>query len=283
MTYVVEVDIAQGWFPDYEFVETLTPSAQKCAFHVRDTSGRSLCLKLIAPDQALERVEREVLALQAVEHPGIARLIEYTSTTKDGCSLRYIVEEFVPGRDLSEVLDGNPWGLERIVRVFGRLCDALGALRDANVVHRDLKPSNIRMDTDGNPRIIDFGLARHLDLPDLTRTADGARIGTPLYFAPEQFDGTKYDIDHRTDLWAVGVLLYAAAIGVHPFHSANVSLAELRAAVCGGNAQWRVPEFEALAAGLQRILRRLLAVERERRYADARQVTAALERLGGRE
>ena len=94
--------------------------------------------------------------------------------------------------------------MREVVRFFASLCDGLAALKAKGIVHRDIKPQNIRVRSNGDPVIIDFGLARHLGLPDLTKTIQGARLGTPAYFAPEQFDGNRHDIDHRTDLFAVG-------------------------------------------------------------------------------
>src|ERR1019366_6588709 len=112
---------------------------------------------------------------------------------------------------------------------FAALCDGLSALKQEGIVHRDIKPENIRVKPSGAPVIIDFGLARHLSLPDLTQTVEGAAIGTPLYFAPEQFDGTKHDIDHRTDLFALGILLFEALTGEHPFYRPSMTTrAQLR-------------------------------------------------------
>ena len=281
MPYSIDIEEAKRLFPDYEFVAALTPSAQKCAFHVRDADGTDLCLKIISPEYEMAMLEREVLALQVVQHVGIARLVEFTISSKRGVLRRYVLEEFVDGRDLTEGLAEAPWELGRVVAIFSAICDALGALREKNVVHRDLKPSNIRLGVDGAPRIIDFGLARHLTLPDLTQTNQGARIGTPRYFAPEQFDGTKYDIDHRTDLWALGVLMYEASCGVHPFFTEGMSLDSLRNAVCEGQLLFARDAFNGLRSAHQLLIRKLLEKRRERRPGDARQVAKILRTLGG--
>jgi serine/threonine protein kinase len=148
-------------------------------------------------------------------------------------------------------------------------------------VHRDLKPSNIRVRADRSPVIIDFGLARHLDLPDLTRTAEGAAIGTPLYFSPEQFRGTKHDIDHRTDLFALGILVYQALVGRHPFWEAGMTFQQLDDAISTSEKFLMVTEFKRLPRQWQLIVGRLLAKERANRPQDAAQVASIFRKIGG--
>jgi serine/threonine protein kinase len=134
---------------------------------------------------------------------------------------------------------------------------------------------------DGSPVLIDFGLARHLALPDLTNTIQGATIGTPLYFAPEQFDGTKYEIDHRTDLFAVGILIYQALTGVAPFfHPSMATLAQLRLAVCESEVHLTKPAFVALPEQWRILCKRLLEKERAKRPSDAGQVATILRKIG---
>jgi serine/threonine protein kinase len=247
LPYQVPLETAKADFPELDFIEALTPSEQKCAFHVRNADGRSLCLKLIAPDYNLDRLSREIRALQEIDHPNVVRFVEYTYSSKPSTLRHYVVEEFIPGSDLADELQGPRWDLPRAAKFFAALADGLDALRQAQVVHRDLKPHNIRVRQDGAPVIIDFGLARHLALPSLTHTAQGAGIGTPMYFAPEQFDGTKHDIDHRTDLFAVGVILHEAIVGRHPFATPWMTTAgQLRAAVCDRAGFKASAEFEAL-------------------------------------
>lgn len=282
MPFIVPLEDAQAEYPEYAFVGALPPSEQKAAFHIRDAQGTDLCLKIIAPDYRIDRLEREILALQSLRHPNVVRLTEYTFSTKEGWQRHYIIEEFIEGADLSEHLaPGRRWSTSRAARFFGALSDGLSALSEIRLVHRDLKPSNVRVRPDDSPVIIDFGLARHLDLPDLTRTANGAAIGTPEYFAPEQFAGTKHDIDHRTDLFALGVLLYQALVGHHPFSRAGLSYEQLGDAVCGSHAHLGVPEFAQLPPNWQLVVERLLEKERAKRPHDAAQVAAILRALGG--
>ncbi len=277
MPYIVSMDEASESFPQYSFVEALTPSEQKAAFHVRDVDGADLCLKLIAPANTLDRLQREVVALQAIAHPNVVKLLEYTFSSRLGSEKHYMVEEFVAGNDLTFKLTSTPWDLPEATAFFAQLAGGLEALRQVQIVHRDLKPSNIRVSSDDTPVIIDFGLARHLRLPDLTDTGQGARFGTPLYFAPEQFAGTKYDIDHRTDLFALGVLLYEAVVGSHPFFESGMGAADLEAVVCEDRAgRLACSGFERLPATWKLLLSRLLSVGRASRPRSAGQVAIVL-------
>ncbi len=282
MPFNVPIEQARKDYPGYEFIEALTPSEQKAAFHVRGTEGRDLCLKIISPDYDIDRLTREIEALQQIDHPNVVRLEEYTFSSKLGAHRHYLIERFVEGSDLTSHLDpGKPWALEHTTQFFAQLCDGLSALKAANVVHRDLKPNNIRVRPDGSPVIIDFGLARHLSLPDLTLTSEGAGIGTPAYFAPEQFDGTKRDIDHRTDLFAVGVLTYEAAVGQHPFLKDGMSYQSLREIVCEGNDHLELDEFKALPDKWRLLIGRLLEKQRANRPHSAEQVAMILRKLDG--
>lgn len=283
MAFVIPLEDAKASFPEYSFVRALTPSEQKAAFHVRDRNGENLCLKIIAPNYERDRLDREIHALQCLDHSNVVRLKEYTFSSTPSQQRHYIIEEFVEGKDLAEELQlGQPWQLERVAEFFAMLCDGLAACKQKSIVHRDLKPNNIRVRYDGTPVIIDFGLSRHLNLPDLTQTAQGAQIGTPLYFAPEQFDGTKYDIDHRTDLFAVGILIYNAVLGEHPFFNQNIATrAQLRNAVCDADDHLSRSAFVALDSRWKTLLTKLLAKERGQRPTDAAQVAKILRKIGG--
>ena len=282
MTFTLELQQAQALFREYTFVKELTPSAQKAAFHVRDGDGNDLCLKIVAPTYERDRLDREILAMQTIDHPNVVHLREYTFTSKPGHQRHFIVEEFVAGSDLADRLKpGEPWAVGEAVEFFAKLCDGLAALREKGIVHRDIKPQNVRVREDGEPIIIDFGLARHLGLPDLTKTIQGARLGTPAYFAPEQFDGNRHDIDHRTDLFAVGILLYEATTGERPFVDSTVhTVAQLRDAVCDRDDHLRRPGFLALDAKLQVLMGKLLERQRAKRPADPGQVAAILRKIG---
>lgn len=278
MPFIVDISDAQTRFPAYTFVAPLTPSAQKAAFHVRDSAGENLCLKIISPNYGSERLHREITAMQKISHPNVVRLLEYTFSSTPGSLKHFLVEEFIEGDDLEAKLT-SAWDRGRVARVFAQLMDGLEQLNLKSIVHRDLKPTNIRLRADDTPVIIDFGLSRHLQLSDLTATAEGAQIGTPLYFAPEQFDGTKHHIDHRTDLFAAGIILYQALIGRHPFYAAGMSRADLHNRVCGNDDFTRDADFLSLPRPWQVLLKKLLEKERARRVNSASQAAVILRKL----
>ena len=281
MAYVVPISQARKCFPEFKFIKALTPSAQKAAFHVKK-NGKNFCLKLIAPDYGRDRLDREILAMQTIRHKNVVRLVEYLFASKKGEQRHYILEQFVDGHDLTEKLvPGKFWNLCAGCSFFAELCDGLSALAKLQIVHRDLKPSNVRVKPNGSPVLIDFGLARHLTLTDLTSIGTGAAIGTPTYFAPEQFTGTKHDIDCRTDLFAVGVLLYQALVGRHPFFRDGMSFDELREAVCESEACLRARKFTVLPKKTKLLVSRLIAKERADRPSNAALVASLLQKMEG--
>lgn len=280
MPYLVPIESVKSAYPEYTIVAALTPSEQKAAFHVRDANGNNLCLKIIAPDYEVDRLRREIQALQSITHVNVVRLVEYTFSSRPGNLRHFIIEEFIDGTDLShKLVEGQQWERFRAADFFAALFDGLDALDQKNIVHRDLKPSNIRVRSNGTPVIIDFGLARHLDLPDLTRTCDGAEIGTPSYFAPEQFIGTKHDIDPRTDLFAAGILIYQAIVGRHPFFRREMTRQELREAVCNSEDYKLSAEFIALPDKWRWLITRLIGKNRVDRPQHASQVAAILRKI----
>jgi eukaryotic-like serine/threonine-protein kinase len=161
MPYTVDIKDAEKMFPDYKFVRPLTPSEQKAAFQIEDKEGKMLCLKLIAPSYERDRLDREITALQSIDHRNVVKLVEYTFSSTQGQQRHYIIEEFVEGQDLQATLiPGKPWPLKEATLFFSALCAGLFALKEKGIVHRDIKPANIRVRPDGSPVIIDFGLAR---------------------------------------------------------------------------------------------------------------------------
>ena len=280
MSYDVPIAEARKLFPEFTFRRKLTPSAQKCAFEVVDSAGQSLCLKMISPNHATSpRLGREIKAMAKIDHPNLVKLVEYSYKVTSAGEEHYILERFIEGEDLQlDGLSSSPiWDTAEAVEFFCKILDGLDVLHKAKIVHRDLKPDNVRVNTSGEPIVIDLGLARHLELTSLTATSDGARIGTMLYFAPEQWQGDKRDIDARTDHFAVGIMLYQALVGKHPFYDSSIKTRDqLQKAVCEPGDQFNLPAFTRLDSKVQLVLRKLLAPKRMDRLASAEQAAKLL-------
>ena len=282
MPFTVPIRNAEADFPEYKFIKALTPSEQKSAFHVQNAKGEDLCLKIIAPNYSVDRLQREIIALQTLNHSNVVSLKEYTYSSTPSQQRHYMIEDFIDGDDLANLLTaGVAWSRSKVADFFIPFSEGLNALYDAKIVHRDLKPNNIRVRPDGSPVIIDFGLARHLDKSDITLTAQGAAIGTPIYFAPEQFTGTKREIDHRTDIFTLGIIMYQALTGNHPFERSNQTWQQLSDAVCGSLAHLQANEFLNLPNQWRLLVSKLLEKERAKRIQSASQISTILQKIRG--
>lgn len=278
----ISIDDARKLCPEFKFIARLQKSAQKAAFHVQNDAGEDLCLKIISPSADLARVQREIEGLRSLDHPNIVKLRHYELAVTATNTRHFSVEEFISGKDLAELLEpGKPWPLPKVLTVFRQIADGLHAMGQARIVHRDLKPSNIRIKSDLTPVIVDLGVARLLERSDLTSTSAGAGIGTVPYFAPEQFEGKKRDIDPRTDLFAFGVILHEALLGRHPFLRPGISLPDFQERVCRSSDFASTDEYRALHPKWQLLVQRLLEKQRVRRPRDAKVVMDMLDGLAG--
>ncbi|MFO0958390.1 MAG: serine/threonine-protein kinase [Isosphaeraceae bacterium] len=188
--------------------------------------GLPVALKLARPDfpesrRRLTSLADEANLLAGLDHPRIVRLHEYIppggpGIGADGCiALEYV--EGRPGeRTLEELLESGPVPAPRLIRIAALVAEALhhAHTHAGHLTHRDLKPANILLDLDGEPRVCDFGLAIDEEIQRLRR---GEVAGTPPYMAPEQVLGETHRLDGRTDLWALGVILYRGLTRRMPF------------------------------------------------------------------
>ena len=185
---------------------------------------RKVALKILPPefisnDERVKRFEIEARAISSLNHPGIVTI--YDVGNSEG--VNYIATEFVEGRTLRDLMGGQ-FKIRNILLNSLQIADALGAAHKAGIIHRDMKPENIMIRKDGYAKILDFGLAKlsdtsHHTIHDLAKTSKGVIIGTPAYMSPAQISDEK--IDHRTDLWSCGVVLYEFLTGKNPFKGAN--------------------------------------------------------------
>jgi serine/threonine protein kinase len=178
---------------------------------------RQVAIKIMCRDQGRdhgfeERFRREALALAQLNHPNIVNVIDYGEAGPD---YLYIVMEFVDGTDLVGVIRSGQMTQETALKLLPQICDALQFAHDNGIVHRDIKPANILLTRDGRIKMADFGLAKRFDVNSTFQTQTGAGMGTPDYAAPEQFDPNG-NVDHRADIYALGVMIYQMVTGQLP-------------------------------------------------------------------
>ena len=186
---------------------------------------KMLSARLAASARGQERCMREARACCQVQHPGLVRILDYKQLD-DGTP--YIVMEYLDGQLLRERLR-QPLSLAEVIRVASQLAAALAAAHREGIVHRDLKPENVMLVADGEApggervKILDFGIAKFLDAPDLQTLSESAAapLGTPAYMSPEQCQA-QAQIDGRSDVYALGVMLYEMACGRLPFVADSV-------------------------------------------------------------
>ncbi len=178
-----------------------------------------------------ERFEREAMAIAKLRSPHVVQVYDHgRDTDEEGREVVYIAMELLSGQDLYSWLKGNrPVPLRQIARIIGEVARGLAAAHRAGIVHRDLKPANIFVVRDHDEqtvKVFDFGLARgfrdHSQLRELQdRTGEGVLLGTPRYMSPEQAHGARR-VDHRADVWSLGVITYLAVTGRLPFEGTGV-------------------------------------------------------------
>ncbi len=215
----------------YTILEQIGRGGMGEVYRARDTRlGRTVAIKVLpaevaAEPQRRERFLREARAAAALSHPNIATLFEVGEEN----GRLYLVFEYVPGQTLRAVLGGRPMNTRRAVDLAIQLADALGDAHAAGIVHRDLKPDNIVVTPKGNAKILDFGLATwtrggaaRRAAPATVETAPGVVLGTLAYMSPEQARGEE--VDERSDIFSLGVVIFEMLTGRNPFASAGGGL-----------------------------------------------------------
>jgi len=273
----------------YEIIEPIGKGGMGEVYKARDTKlERDVAIKVLSEDFAsdeerLARFEREAKLLASLNHPNIAGI--YGFEEQDG--VRALALELVSGPTIAERIQQGPVPVDEAIAVAKQVAEALEAGHEAGIIHRDLKPANIKLREDGTVKVLDYGLAKALDSdatsdagtdvsqsPTLTRqgTQVGVILGTAAYMSPEQAKGKR--LDQRTDVWAVGAVLFEMLTGKRPFEGEDVS--ELLATVIKTE-----PEWESLPSDLdprvQHLLRRCLRKDRTMRLQAAGDIRVELE------
>lgn len=243
----------------------------------RDVAVKILPTHTLHVEAVRRRFRKEALSLSRLNHPNIATVHDFD--TQDG--MDFLVMEYVPGQTLGDILRDGPLEENQTLDLARQLLDGLDAAHGANVIHRDLKPGNLRITPDGRLKILDFGLAKlvHPDTGDMTATAPltdtvGA-VGTLPYMAPEQLAGR--DVDARSDLYAVGAVLYEMVTGQRRYPDAQG--AELISAILSRDPRLPSQLNPSVSADLDAVISRALHRDPVQRYQSAKELGAELERI----
>ena len=207
----------ENQIPAMRRLQRLDSGGQKDVYVGEHTEFGRAVLK-VTRQAGAERALREVEAVKALSSPHVPQIFDVGTLTAAGGPFLYLVEQYVSGRTLRDVLrERGRLEVGESIELLGALLETAAAMEQVRIVHRDIKPENIMCDDDGAIWLLDFGIARALDLPSLTDT--DARFGphTGGYAAPEQFRNRKLEVDTRADLFSIGVVTYEALSGTNPF------------------------------------------------------------------
>ncbi len=266
------IEAVAAAFPQFEILGLVGLGGMGVVYKVRQPKlDRIVALKLLptslSADPAFaERFHREARFLARLSHPQIVSVYDFGESG----GFCYLLMEFVDGVNLRQAMRAGRFTPDQALAVVPDICAALQYAHDQGVLHRDIKPENILLDAQGRVKIADFGIAKLVGEPgdprtDLTLTQSGARLGTPHYMAPEQIEKPS-DVDHRADIYSLGVVFYELLTGELPL------------------GRFAAPSAKTpLDTRVDEIVMRALAKERELRQQSAGEVKTEVEGLGGKD
>ncbi len=267
----------------YQIISLVGKGGMGEVYRARDTKlDRIIALKILpqemsADGERMRRFSREAKAASALNHPNVAHIYEIGEAE----GLSFIAMEYVEGQTLAAKINGHPLEVSEIVEIGSRIADALDEAHGKRIAHRDIKPANVMLNERGQVKVLDFGLAKITrpsaqaiasDTSTLAETAPGVVMGTVPYMSPEQALGRE--VDYRSDLFSLGVVLYEMATGRVPFSGANAS--ETLDRILHAQPEALARFNYDVPAELERIIRKCLEKERERRYQSARELLVDL-------
>lgn len=270
----------------YQIISPIGKGGMGEVYQARDVRlDRTVALKLLpaevaADKERMRRFVREAKAASALNHPNVAHIYEIG---EEG-SLSFIAMEYVEGQTLADRINGQPIEVSEIIKIGIQIADALDEAHRKGITHRDIKPANVMLNERGLVKVLDFGLAKvaqpiaqniACDKSTMARTAPGVVMGTVPYMSPEQAVGD--DVDHRSDIFSLGVLLYEMLAGRRPFAGATVS--ETIAAILRDEPPSLSDHLPGVSRELAKIISRALRKDREDRYQAAKDLLLDLQSL----
>jgi plastocyanin/predicted Ser/Thr protein kinase len=259
-------------FKHYRVVRILGQGGMGSVYEgVDERVGQRVAIKVLHPHLAAadptftERFEREAHVAALLRSPYTVHLLDFGRQD----DRYYLVMEFIDGQSLSDILRHGPLDANRALWVAGEVARALEEAQARGIVHRDIKPDNILFDSDGRVKVTDFGIARSMNSSGLT--VQGGFVGTPAYAAPEQVEG---NVDHRSDIYSVGITLFATLTGRPPFEGATPldTMMQHRMSPLPGQPIAHLPH------PVQSIVRRATEKDPLDRYQSAGELAGAIDR-----
>jgi serine/threonine protein kinase len=257
----------------YKILEEIGRGGMGVVYKAKDTKlKRTVALKFLPPElirdpEAKERFIHEAQAASALDHPNIGTIYEIDETA-DGQT--FIVMAYYEGETLKEKLEKGAIDFEEAYDIVILIASGLAEAHEKGIVHRDIKPSNVLITERGRVEIIDFGLAKLAEQTKITR--EGTTLGTVAYMSPEQTRGKE--VDHRTDIWSLGVILYETVIGQKPFKG-DYDQAVIYSILNEEPTDIRKLRSDAPAA-IEKIIKKALAKSPEKRYQKIEEFVADL-------
>ncbi|NIM89847.1 MAG: protein kinase [Candidatus Aminicenantes bacterium] len=260
----------------YEVIEELGRGGMAKVYRVIDKKiEEEVALKLMNPEiasdeETVHRFRNELKFARKIAHRNVCKMYDLSEEKGN----LYITMEYVPGEDLKSLIRRiGQYTVGKAVSVGRQVCEGLTEAHRLGVMHRDLKPQNIMIDREGNARIMDFGIARSLKAQGITDK--GVIIGTPEYMSPEQVEGK--DVDHRSDIYALGVILYEMVTGRVPFEGHTpLSVALKQRTEVPLNPRERNPQ---VPLDLSRVILKCLEKDKNNRYQKAEELLSELRRI----